>query len=138
GMIHRMRRRVRRFIVGLLAVAALTATADPAVAATQTGPGRGPPPPGDAPALEAALVGLRSLEAGGGWGTWDGPGMLRPGDVDPSVTALRLRLERSGDLLQGDAAPGPMVPDPGGGGAVSSLEGAPASPLEYDSRLEEA
>lgn len=56
-----------------------------------------PPQPGYW-SLREALARYRGVASSGGWGELpDGP-TLRPGDRDPAVAALRLRLEASGDL----------------------------------------
>jgi murein L,D-transpeptidase YcbB/YkuD len=56
-----------------------------------------PPHPGYRD-LRRALADYRRISALGGWETLPAGATLRPGDFDPRVPALRLRLVQSGDL----------------------------------------
>jgi len=47
----------------------------------------------------------RAIASGGGWPSVEGGPTLHPGDADPRVPALRVRLTRTGDMAEGAGAP---------------------------------
>ncbi|MCC7258429.1 MAG: L,D-transpeptidase family protein [Gammaproteobacteria bacterium] len=73
--------------------------------------------------LQAALARYRAIAAGGGWPAVPDGAVLKPGQADPRVIALRERLQAEGDAVGSPAADDPEVFDAPLAAAVRGFQG---------------